>query len=538
MTRGLLALAVLLASLDAATGQQPRAARDTRTPPQPAQPAVIIGRVTAAESGVPLRNAIVSAVNNSMGLPREVVTDERGRFELRGLVPGAWQLTVSRNGYISRKFGQSRPFGRDQPIPLSSGQQVSVEIPLSRASAVVGRIFDENGEPVTAARVAVLRSTMVRNRRHLEEVGEPDSTDDTGAFRIHSLPPGEYFVTASARLAPPDSVVQTTLAPTFYPGTADFALAQKVRVASGAEASAEFALLPVRTARISGFVTSSEGSPAEAFLSLAAETGEVGMAYGSGGITREDGTFSMADIPPGTYTLIAEIRASPSSIAEIGAVTVSVSGADIDGISVLTAKPGSLKGTVVADAGVRGRLPDGIEIVARPRRSGAEGSFVGVTGTTFDLPAPPGPFTLDVSVPDGWAVTSLMLAGGLDTTDSAIDIGREQGVPITVTLTDRVTDVSGTISGAEGPGAYVVVFPADSTQWTPRRMRSAQADARGRFRIAGLPPGDRYLAVAVKELDPGQENDPDFLQQVQQQAAPFSLAAEEKRTLDLKVLQP
>ena len=105
-------------------------------------------------------------------------------------------------------------------------------------------------------------------------------------------------------------------------------------------------------------------------------------------------------------------------------------------------------------------------------------------------------------------------------------------------ITDRVTDLSGTIGGADGSGAFVVVFPADSTQWTPRRMRSAQADARGRFRIAGLPPGQRYLAVAVKDLDPGQENDPDFLQQVQSQAATFNLAAEEKRTLDLKVLQP
>ena len=536
MTRGLAALAVLLTALDAVAGQQARSPRDTRATNQAAGSA-ITGRVTAAESGVPLRNAIVAAVA-TMGFPREVVTDDRGRFELRGLESGSWQLTVSRAGYISRKFGQSRPFGREQPIPLTAGQQVNVEIPLTRASAIVGRIFDEFGEPITAARVAVLRSTMVRNRRYLEQVGESDSTDDTGAFRVHSLPAGDYFVAASARLAPPDSVVQTTLSPTFYPGTADFALAQKVRVPSGAEASVDFALLPVRTARVSGFVTSSDGRPGEAFLSLAADTGEVGLTSGSGGVTREDGTFTMADIPPGTYTLIAEIRANPSSIAEIGAVTVTVTGADIEGISVVTAKPGTLRGTIVADAGVRRRLPEGIEIVSRPRRAGAEATFVSATGTTFELPAPPGPFTLDVSVPDGWAVKSLMLGGGLDASDVAIDIGREQAVPVTVTLTDRVTDLSGTISGAEGAGAYVVVFPADSTQWTPRRMRSTQADVRGRFRIAGLPPGERYLAVAVKELDPGQENDPDFLQQVQNQAATFDLGAEEKRTLDLKVLQP
>ena len=31
------------------------------------------------------------------------------------------------------------------------------------------------------------------------------------------------------------------------------------------------------------------------------------------------------------------------------------------------------------------------------------------------------------------------------------------------------------------------------------------------FRILGLPPGERYLAVAVEELDEGQEYDPEFL---------------------------
>ena len=97
-------------------------------------------------------------------------------------------------------------------------------------------MHDEFGEPVTAARVAVLRPRMVNRRRYLEPVGDGDQTDDTGAFRLHSLPAGEYYVTASARLAPPDSVVQTTLSPTYYPGTADFSAAQKVRVTPGADA--------------------------------------------------------------------------------------------------------------------------------------------------------------------------------------------------------------------------------------------------------------------------------------------------------------
>ena len=520
---------------EATLSQQPaRPRRDTPNRRTGAVPGLIAGRVTAADTGVSLRQAIVSAISPA-GLPREVMTNDEGRFELRDLEPGSWQITVSRSGYISRKFGQSRPFGRARLITVASGQQISVDIPLTRASAIAGRIYDEFGEPVTAARVMVLRARMANYRRYLEPVGEGDQTDDTGAFRLHSLPAGEYYVTASARIAPPDSVVQTTLSPTYYPGTGDFAAAQKVRVTPGADAFVSFPLLPVRTSRISGFIITSQARPGDAFLSLTSEAAELGMPFGAGAVTREDGSFTIADVPPGSYTLVAELRSGVSSIAEIGSVAITVSGRDIEGLSIATVKPGTLRGTIVGDSGVTRRLPAAIDIAARPRRLGAQPTYTSATGTSFEMIAPPGPFTLEVDAPDGWSVKSLTL-GGFDAADLAIDIGGEQGVPVTVTLTDRITDVSGTVAGADG--AYIVVFPADSGNWTRRRVRSAQTDNRGRFRIVGLPPGERYLVVAVRELDEGQEADPEFLQQVQTAASVFDLAADEKKVLDLKVLAP
>ena len=124
--------------------------------------------------------------------------------------------------------------------------------------------------------------------------------------------------------------------------------------------------------------------------------------------------------------------------------------------------------------------------------------------------------------------------GAFDASDLAVDIANEQNVPATVVLTDRVTEVSGTVAG--GADSAVVIFPADPVDWTPRRVRSIRTDARGRFRFLGLPPGDRYLAVAVSDLDEGQEGDPEFLRQVQDGAFPFSLGPDEKRTLELKVI--
>ena len=534
-TRAFAFLVVLLAASDAASQTPARPQRDAPNR-RVGGPGTIVGRVTAADTGVPLRKAVVSA-SSVRGLPREVVTNDEGRFELTDLEPGPWQITVSRNGYVTRRSGQSRPFGRVRPVDVASGQRVVFDVPLTRASAITGRVSDEFGEPVTAARVTVLRPRMSGNRRYLDPVGQADQTDDTGAFRVHSLPAGEYYVTASARLAPADSVVQTTLSPTYYPGTGDFGAAQKVRVAPGTDAFISFPLMPVRTARISGFIVSSQARPADAFLSLTSDAGELGTAFGAGAVTREDGSFTMADIPPGSYTLIAELRSGISTIAEIGTAAVTVNGTDIEGLTIATVRPGTLRGTIVADAGVKRRLPDKIDIAARPRRAGAQSTFESVTGTSFEMPAPPGPFTLDVNAPDGWDVKSLTL-GGFDAADLAIDVAGEQNVPVTLVLTDRTTDLSGTVEGVSAAGAYVIVFPSDSGTWTTRRVRSAQTDARGRYRIVGLPPGEKYLAVAVGDLDEGQETDPEFLQQVQAAGSAFDLRADEKRVLDLKVLQP
>ena len=503
---------------------------------RPLGPATIAGRVTAAESDAPLRQVLVG-ITNALGVAREVTTDDQGRYELADVPPGGWQMTFSRAGYITRKYGQLRPFGRAAQANLSPGQRLTIDTALTRSSAIIGRIYDEYGEPVTAAHVTALRPRMVRQKRYLEPVGGGDLTDDLGAFRLHSLPPGEYFVTASLRVAPPDSVVQTTLAPTFYPGTPTMAAAQKVRLAPGADAIIDFPLLPARTARVSGTILTSSGNPADAFLNLASESTEFGATGGGGGVTRDDGSFVIADIPPGTYTLVAELRSGASPATEVGAVSVTIDGIDVSGITVTTTKPGVLRGTIVVDAGVKQKVPSVVEIASKPRRAGAQGTFVTAMNGSFEMPAPPGPFTLSVDPPVGWAVKSTMI-GGFDASDLAIDIGNEQDVPVTIVVTDRLTDLSGTVTGANGTRAYVVVFPADSANWTSRYIRSTLTDARGRFRILGLPPAQRYVAVAVPDLDEGEEEDPDFLQQMQKDGQTFDLAADELRTLDLKVLQP
>ena len=99
----------------------------------------------------------------------------------------------------------------------------------------------------------------------------------------------------------------TAYAPTYYPGTTSAADAQRLTVAVGQEANGiDFALMPVRTAKISGVVTNSEGKPAEgAMVMLMPRTLENMVMRMGGGASRvnKDGTFAIKNVAPGDYVL-------------------------------------------------------------------------------------------------------------------------------------------------------------------------------------------------------------------------------------------
>lgn len=532
------AIVAIAAASDAGQGAG-RPPRDVGAGPAPAgaAAAVIRGRVVEANGGPPVRRADVSALSGGAVL-RSTRTDDEGRFELADLPAGTWYVSVSKTGYLTQPFGARRAFEAAVPISLADGQQVTADVALTRAAAVAGRVYDEYGEPIAGARMTVFRARMAQRRRHLQPVGDADTTDDTGAFRIYGLPPGEYYVAGSLRLAPGNSIVQTTHSPTYYPGTGALAEAQRVLLSAGSEAVVNFPLLPFRTTHVAGTVLTAAGTPAKAFLNLTSDAGELGTPLGIGGVTRDDGTFTLPEVPPGTFTLTASLLDGGVN-SEAAAVPVAVYGDDVTGLTLVTAKPGSLRGTFVADAGVTRRLPADVSVVARSIRAGGESTFAEVEDNAFDLTAPHGPFQLTIEPPDGWAVKSIVLRES-DATDAVIDIGSEQQVPVRVILTDRLTEVSGTITGGDaGRPPSIVVFPEDPAKWTQaaRYLRAVATDDGGRFRVAGLPANMRYLAVAVDALEEGEGEDPDFLARVRDQAVAFGLAEGEQRILAVPLVR-
>lgn len=537
-----LRLCVLLLLVATAAAAQPpnRPPRDVGRPGRaPVADGIIAGRVIDAESGAPIRRAEIVAVNPERMDPRAVVTDDNGTFEIAGLEGGRWQITAAKIGYWTQQLGQRRPFEPAQPLTLANGTRGRADFALLRAGAITGRIHDEFGESLAAVRVNVLRARVVQKRRYLERIGDGDLTDDTGAFRLYGLPPGEYYVTASLRTAPVDSVVQTTYAPTYYPGTASFAEARRITISAGTDVAVDFPVLPLRPARVTGLVLDSSGTPADAFLELSSDAGELGTPSGVGGATLPDGTFTLPDVPPGSYTLNVSLKGNSASGDESATMRLDVYGDDIAGLTVVTTKPATVRGTIVADAGVTERLPSTLSIVTRSTQANGSATFAEPEQNAFRLTVPVGPFRFDIDPPEGWSVKAILVRG-TDVSDTALDLGGEQNVPVRIVLTNRLSEISGTVAAnTDGGAAQVIVFPADSARWVlpSRFVKSAAADAQGRFRITGLPAGSGYLIAAVDGLEDGEGDDPDFLVRVRDLATPFDLAEGERILVNPAVLR-
>jgi hypothetical protein len=555
---------LILASLALAGGAHLAAQGRGGLPPRDARQAqatgtaAIRGRIIAADTGAPIRRAQIRAFSSDTRTNRLATSDGDGRFEFRDLPAGRWELTASKAGFVTLRFGQRRPFEAGTPIELRDAQLMArADIALPRGAAITGRVYDEFGDPVAAARLQVLRYQMVQGVRRLSPTGIGDESDDTGAFRLFGLTPGDYYVSATVRALRVDdpSADAAGYAPTYYPGTGNIAEAQRVTVGLGQElGNVSFALLPVRTVRVSGNVVDSMGKPLSGgFIMLSpADASSDAPLLSGGGNVRGDGTFTLTNIAPGSYTVTVGARfggrrggGAGDSAGEIAAVPLSVGNEDISGFVITTTKGATLTGTVVAAPG-SGVPPLGnIEITAQgvPAGRGAGANVARVQGNgAFTLPGLLGNRVIRVGgLPQDWMVQSITLGGGADVTDRVLEFSGNQDLGgARVTLTDRITEVNGKVSsGSDVARDYtVVVFPDDPARWRfpSRYLRAARPDQQGTFRIRALPPEDRYLVVAVDYLEEGEGSDPQFLEQIRGSATRFALGDGETKILDLKLV--
>lgn len=486
------------------------------------------GRLFAADTSQPVRFADLRVTAGAQGVSLRVTTDGAGLFDVPGLPAGVYTLVATKPGFVALQFGQRRPFEPGTPVELAAGETRELEFALPRGSVITGRVTDETGDPVPHVVVSAARYVYgAGGRRRLENAEADDTTDDRGQFRIFGLMPGSYVVSASEGTSGRgrergERSVAEGYARTYYPGVPSAADAAAVVVGLGQEVNANFGLVAARLSAVSGTVTDSLGRLASAatVVLTAGDSGDAGSAVSAQ--TRQDGSFRLAGVAPGNHVL--SVRRDVGGAAgqvEMASVPVAVvAGADVTDVAVSTGRGATIEGTLMVRAGSAGERR-GLTVAVRP--AGADGDVpaggsqvaaVDASGR-FKLEGVFGAFMLELGGPaaSGWTIETVAI-DGRDATDRAASAMSGRTVTARIVISDRVTDVAGTVSDTRGTPRteFVAVFlPASLSDdvLSTRYVRTARAGGDGRFRVQGLPPGT-YVVVALESLEEGREWDPTF----------------------------
>ena len=189
--------------------------------------ALIVGQVIDSSTGNALSGALVtlSRINEAVALdssslrPRTVVSTADGRYVFRSLSAGRYTIGASKPGYVAGGFGSRRPGGRPQLLVLADHQKLNASpITLWKLAALSGRVVDDGGEPVVAARVRALRAgAAARPRVRVRSIRLPPRTTGASIASLGSRQGIISFLSAPSLMGIHFSTRQRSMVPRGHP---------------------------------------------------------------------------------------------------------------------------------------------------------------------------------------------------------------------------------------------------------------------------------------------------------------------------------
>lgn len=324
---------------------------------------VVEGRVVTREDKRPVAGAIVTTTGvdqqfavTGFGM-RKIVTDERGRFRIRGLDSGVIGLVAVADGYATRLPTE---------VALDVADQVTgVEVIVDRSFKITGFVVRQTDKEAPIE--GVLLGAFAMQPPSLSVAATPSASD--GYFEILGLQPGGYMVGAIGEDVLPN--LTGTGATIVDEDVTDLLVVMDAGVRIRGRVDPPVAATVV-------IELDSEG------MTMSNMMGSIGSGFARAR-TDEEGNFDLGPIAEGTFKVVAN-----ADDGMRGEESVEVAGEDVDGV-VVSLQPQALLAGVVTDAGGQPVVAAHVELKPRERKRTSftmsfDGSnpFGAARGTTLD----------------------------------------------------------------------------------------------------------------------------------------------------------
>lgn len=480
----------------------------------------IAGHVVSASDGHPLQRASVNLYETGdYKFIASTTADDDGSFAFPNLKAAGYVLEGTSPGYITSRYEGHQGF--NTAIITGAGvdtESLSLKLPL-RAS-ISGRITDQSGEPIRGANVALYRENHDLASAHVNRYNGAQ-TDDTGAYEITDLPPGTYFLSATATpwyaihpqpprqtdgygfLASVDPSLDVAYPITFYPEVTDSSQASPIVLKAGDQPEIDLRLnaLPAISIDLTQPSDPNPGAPPPQgfappmrfqYQVLQQVFGNLEQAPTNLRVT-PNGT-SLAALAPGHYVL-KQLSAQPDGLARSLSVNLTGQTTQVDPsqgqeLANLHIQVKTAEGTTPEHSGVSLQRA-GTSAVVNPQ-SGAKGvsQFRGLDPADYDV---------RVSLGDKPGFVVSLLSDGKALPSNRIHITAGSNLSLTLIAATASASLNGfaRMDGKPAHGAMILLLPADPAERTLHSWCD-QSDLDGSFHLLNIPPG-RYSLLALDD---------------------------------------
>jgi hypothetical protein len=347
-------------------------------------------------------------------------------------------------------------------------------------------------------------------------------TDDRGHYRLFGLRPGEYYIRARDSLEDRfggfqwrDMQIRQSLgsdfAPVYYAGVLQREQAQIISLRAGEEVQADFSMRRTKTVEIAGRVIGPEGAAKNAWVHLeSTEMDDGGWDNQGNTNSDEQGNFRLKGVPPGSYTIVAQTRATEQNKYYHARQKIEVGNENIDSIVITLGGGSTLRGRVTV-AGPGAVTMDQIHVALRSIDQGEQ--WWGNRGEvkkdgTFEITSiKDGNYSVSVWVrgaEEDWYIKSARI-GPDDVLEKGLQIEKgASGGRLEITISSANAQLEGSVTDGDKAviGAHILVMPEPQTPYNRFHFRSLTSDQTGLFLIAKLTPG-KYRVTAKSPMSGG-----------------------------------